>query len=297
MANIKTALIEPLENYKTSENFKTQPYSGKANDTEALEAHIKKLEAEQELINNPVIDEPTEEDKLNATEPQTVEEMTFKKRYGDLRRHSQKQEAEFKARLEALEGTEDSHSELPTTAEELAEFKEKYPDVFKMVKGVVLEENTPVQAEIDKLTLAKAEADEAIAKKNLYKLHPDLDEVNNSTEFKNWYDTKPSRQKEFIAEVLFESDDVDSAAALITQFKDETGYGKKKRGRPTKGTSAAESVKASTTPEPAQTSEERVWTESEIASMTPTNELMEIWTKAQQEGRVQNDLNNTGHIQ
>ena len=44
----------------------------------------------------------TEEDKLEKEEPKNAEEKTFKKRYGDLRRHVQQKEQEFQKQIDSL---------------------------------------------------------------------------------------------------------------------------------------------------------------------------------------------------
>ena len=98
------------------------------------EERIKKEEAELEELKKEaraasgITDEESPEDKPSSEEPQTesvqaesdtqqkeeskpeaqeedigAEEKNFKKRYGDLRRHTQKKEEEFNAKLEALQ--------------------------------------------------------------------------------------------------------------------------------------------------------------------------------------------------
>ena len=46
--------------------------------------------------------EPKDEDKEKEEEPKNAEEKTFKKRYGDLRRHSQQKEKELQVKIEEL---------------------------------------------------------------------------------------------------------------------------------------------------------------------------------------------------
>ena len=63
------------------------------------EDRIKKDEQELEELKKQVegeTEEPVTEAKAeNEEEPKSAEEKTFKKRYGDLRRHSQEKEREF----------------------------------------------------------------------------------------------------------------------------------------------------------------------------------------------------------
>ena len=64
----------------------------------ASEDRIKKAEQElEELTKEPDTVETTAED--SEAEPESAEEKTFKKRYGDLRRHSQKQQDELQNQI------------------------------------------------------------------------------------------------------------------------------------------------------------------------------------------------------
>ena len=74
-----------------------------------------------------------EEPKAEAQEDDTElspEEKNFKKRYGDLRRHSQKKEEEFNAKIEALEAKLNKAAKqelvLPKTDEELEAWTKEY---------------------------------------------------------------------------------------------------------------------------------------------------------------------------
>ena len=66
-------------------------------DEEELEALKKQAQGETE---EPVTEEKAEDEE----EPKNAEEKTFKKRYGDLRRHSQEKEREFQKPLDELKG-------------------------------------------------------------------------------------------------------------------------------------------------------------------------------------------------
>ena len=48
--------------------------------------------------------ETSEEETPSEEEPTTAEEKTFKKRYGDLRRHTQEKEKQFQKQLDELKG-------------------------------------------------------------------------------------------------------------------------------------------------------------------------------------------------
>ena len=70
------------------------------------EERIKKDEEELEKLKKEAqgeTEEPVTEEKAeNEEKPKTAEERTFKKRYGDLRRHSQEKEKSFQKQIDEL---------------------------------------------------------------------------------------------------------------------------------------------------------------------------------------------------
>ena len=81
--------------------------------------------------------EKTEEEVLSA------EEKTFKKRYGDLRRHSQEEKQKFDAKIAELNTqlvvATEAQIKLPKSKEEIAEWSEKYPDVSQIIETIAMQ--------------------------------------------------------------------------------------------------------------------------------------------------------------
>ena len=73
-------------------------------------------------------------------EPKNAEERTFKKRYGDLSRHSQEKEREFQKQLDELKGQLEKATKkeikLPKSEEEIEEWAKEYPDVAAIVETI-----------------------------------------------------------------------------------------------------------------------------------------------------------------
>ena len=69
-----------------------------------------------------------------------AEEKTFKKRYGDLRRHAQKQKAEFEKELADIRAqlaqTAQEQIKLPKSEEEIDAWAKEYPDVAAIVETI-----------------------------------------------------------------------------------------------------------------------------------------------------------------
>ena len=81
------------------------------------------------------------EEEVEA-EPEHPEEKTFKKRYGDLRRHSQEKEREFQKQLDdlkvQLEKATKKEIKLPKSEAEIEEWAKEYPDVAGIVETIAI---------------------------------------------------------------------------------------------------------------------------------------------------------------
>ena len=97
---------------------------------EEEEKEIEELEAQR----NPTEEVEESDENLDA------EEKTFKKRYGDLRRHTQQLQDQHTNELRKLQQQVESLTKkqvkLPKSDEELEEWTEKYPDVAKIVETI-----------------------------------------------------------------------------------------------------------------------------------------------------------------
>ncbi len=82
-------------------------------------------------------DEPVQEDAVASSSP---DEETFKKRYGDLRRHMQQsmqqKDQQLQKMQEQLNQATRQQIKFPKTEEEVAAWSKKYPDVAKIVDTI-----------------------------------------------------------------------------------------------------------------------------------------------------------------
>ena len=207
-----------------------------------------------------------EEDDLGA------EEKNFKKRYGDLRRHSQKKEEEFNAKIEALEAklTKAANQELvlPKSDEELEAWAKEYPDVAGIIESIAdkkakasanaLEER---MAEFEEL---KVNAQREKAEVELVKMHPDFIEIRQDDTFHNWAEEQPK----WVQDALYENvDDAKSVARVIDLYKVDKGITNKKRASPSeKAAASSVKTKSAAAPEPDEAANQI--RESEVASMS-----------------------------
>ena len=207
-----------------------------------------------------------EDDDLGA------EEKNFKKRYGDLRRHSQKKEEEFNAKIEALEAklTKAAKQELvlPKTDEELEAWAKEYPDVAGIIESIAdkkakasanaLEERI---AEFEEL---KINAQKEKAEAELVKIHPDFIEIRQDDAFHTWAEAQPK----WVQNALYENiDDAQSVARVIDLYKVDKGITNKKRATPSeKAAASSVKTKSNAAPEPDEAAGQI--RESEVAAMS-----------------------------
>jgi hypothetical protein len=205
--------------------FMNRPYS--------QEERIKKDEEELERLVNEQksAGEVTEEKEDGEETPTTAEERTFKKRYGDLRRHSQDKEKQFQKQLddlkEQLNKATKKEMKLPKSDADIEAWASEYPDVAKIVETIAMkkakEQSEELESRIQKIDEMSAEATKDKAEAALMQIHPDFDEIRDSDEFHDWAEEQPK----WVQDALYENDnDARSAARAIDLYKSDKGIGK-----------------------------------------------------------------------
>ena len=215
---------------------------------------IKKDEEELELLKKQAQGETeesvTEEKAENEEEPKNAEERTFKKRYGDLRRHSQEKEKQFQRQLDELkaqlEKSTKKEIKLPKTEAEIEEWAKEYPDVAGIVETIAIkkakEQSDALEKRIKEIDELNARTTKERAEVELLKIHPDFADIRDSDDFHEWADEQPK----WVQEALYENEnDARSAARAIDLYKSDRGIGKKDTKKSSK--SAASEVKAKNT--------------------------------------------------
>ena len=218
------------------------------------EDRIKRDEQELEELKKQATGESTEtvtEEKAeDEEEPKSAEEKTFKKRYGDLRRHSQEKEREFQKQLDELKAQLDKATKkeikLPKTEEEIETWAKEYPDVAAIVETIATkkarEQSESINKKLKEIDEMNAKTAKEKAEVQLLQIHPDFAEIRESDDFHEWADEQPK----WVQDALYEnSEDARSAARAIDLYKSDRGIGKKDAKKSNK--SAASEVKAKNT--------------------------------------------------
>lgn len=180
----------------------------------------------------------------DGREPEGAEEKTFKKRYGDLRRHAQKKEQDLQKQIDELraqlEASTKKEIKYPKSEEELGEWMTQYPDVAKIVETIAMkkahEQASEFESKFKQIDEMKMEAMREKAEAELMRLHPDFDTIRDSDEFHDWVEEQPK----WVQDALYDNDsDAVSAARAIDLYKSDKGIKAKK---PSSNKEAAKSI-------------------------------------------------------
>jgi len=232
------------DNTPKKEMFMNRPYSQEER-VKRDEEELARLVEEQKSAG-----ETSEEETPSEEEPTNAEEKTFKKRYGDLRRHTQEKEKQFQKQLddmkEQLAKATKKEMKLPKSDEDIEAWATEYPDVAKIVETIAMkkarEQSAELETRIQKIDEMSVEAKKEKAEAELMKLHPDFNDIRDSDEFHDWADEQPK----WVQDALYENDnDARSAARAIDLYKSDKGIGKEIKTKSDK--SAAMEVGTKTT--------------------------------------------------
>ena len=260
-------MAEEMQSPKTVA-FATRKYTNeekRKREEEELEQLLKEQRGETEEVK-------AEEAEPQEAEPANAEEKTFKKRYGDLRRHMQEKEKEFQDQLNELKKqlTDATKKEmkLPKSDEDIEEWAKEYPDVAAIVETIAMKKAHERSADLEERMKAiddmQVTAKKEKAEVELLKLHPDFADIRESDDFHEWADEQPK----WVQEALYENDnDARSAARAIDLYKADRGITGKK---PAKDKDAAKSVEAKNSRSKPQEDESSTYLkESQVQSMSP----------------------------
>ena len=216
------------------------------------EDRIKKEEEELAALVAEQKGEAKTEEQAEA-EPANAEEKSFKKRYGDLRRHSQKQLQEHVEKINALQSQLEQSTKqeikLPKSDEDIEAWAKDYPDVAAIVETIAIkkakEQSSGLEARVKEIDEMREKANRDRAEVELLTVHPDFADIRDSDEFHEWAEEQPKS----IQDALYENDnDARAASRAIDLYKADKGIKTKKSSS---GKDAAKAVsKTNTRSEP-----------------------------------------------
>ena len=231
---------------------------------------IKKDEEELEQLLAEQKGEVKEEAEEQEPEPTSAEEKTFKKRYGDLRRHAQQKEADLQSQIDQLRTQLDESTKkqikLPKSDEDIEAWAKEYPDVAGIVETIAIkksrEESKALEDKLKQIDEMQVSATKERAEVELLKLHPDFVDIREDDDFHNWAEEQPK----WVQQALYENDnDAKSAARAIDLYKSDRNIGKKKST--SKDAAFATNTKSSRT-KPQTNDESSYLKESQVQKMS-----------------------------
>ena len=231
-----------------------------------------KIKKDEEELNQLLAEQKgkVKEEVQEEPEPTSAEEKTFKKRYGDLRRHAQQKEADLQEQINQLRDQLDSATkkqiQLPKSDEDIEAWAKQYPDVAGIVETIAIkkskEQAKELEDRIQKINEMQESATKEKAEVELLKLHPDFVDIREDDDFHNWAEEQP----QWVQKALYENDnDAMSAARAIDLYKADRSIGKKK----TSSKDAALATNTKSTRTKPQTNEESTYLrESQVQKMS-----------------------------
>jgi hypothetical protein len=231
-----------------------------------------KRKVEEEELEQLVAENKGEAFEEVEVEPEGAEEKTFKKRYGDLRKHSQETKQSLEKQVNDLRKQLDKSTKqeikLPKSDDDIDAWAAKYPDVAAIVETIAIkkarEQSQDLEDRVKEIDAMRESATKEKAEVELLKLHPDFGEIRDSDDFHDW----ATEQPKWVQDALYENDnDARSAARAIDLYKIDNNISTKKSSSNKDAARSVNSKRTRNTPDTDKTSGS--FKESQVAKMTP----------------------------
>tara|TARA_R110000851_G_scaffold219371_1_gene372160 strand:- start:368 stop:1252 length:885 start_codon:yes stop_codon:yes gene_type:complete len=283
MESPKTAgFVNPNHNNRNRDRIEQEE-----KELEELEGKTKEAASEEE--------ESIEEEQTDTEDKEKTlsgEEKSFKKRYGDLRRHLNDKESEWKDKFESLEKRLDKENIIPPKSDEdIDEWARQYPDVAGIVETIAAKKAqemfSKAESRLQKLDEEKEQVTRDKAEDSIRKAHSDFDKLREEDGFHDWVNDQPK----WVQNALYEnSDDADSVIRVIDLYKIDNGLTKSDYAAKRKA--AAKGVKKGTKTQLDAEEANGSIKESDVAKMSMQDfELQQdAITKAMRSGKFIYDL-------
>ena len=236
-------------------------------------ANSNRIDKDEEELKQLLADkEDAPEAQAQEDEPTTGEEKSFKKRYGDLRRHMQEKEKSWEDKLKQIEtqlgDVTRKEIKLPKSDEDIDAWAAQYPDVAAIVETIAIkkarEQSEGLESRVKEIDDMRANASREKAEVELMQVHPDFDSIRDSDDFHDWVEEQPK----WVQDALYENDnDARSASRAIDLYKADKNIAKSK---PASNKDAARSISNRTSRnEPDANNTDGAFKESQVAKMSP----------------------------
>lgn len=180
----------------------------------------KELQELLNQVNSPEAEMVVVETAPKEEAPLNKEEESFKKRYGDLRRHMADKEKEWEAKFATLQAPKSNVIVPPKSDEDIEAWIKKYPDVAGIVTALVEKRMQDTKQSVKELENLRWEAKRETAEAEIRKVHGDFDNLKEADEFHDWVDEQPK----WVQDALFEqSEDPRAVIRVLDLYKSDKG--------------------------------------------------------------------------
>ena len=241
-------------------------------DSESSSERVEDTSVQNESVPEQKAKEPVKAETQEADDTElTAEEKNFKKRYGDLRRHVQEKEQEWKVKFEQLQSQLDKATKnelvLPKTEKEIEAWAKKYPDVAGIVEAIADRKAEERASDIDKrlkeIEELRVDAKRQRAEAELLQMHPDFEQLRQDDAFHNWAEEQPK----WVQDALYENaEDAKSVSRVIDLYKADNGIKAARSTSSDKG--AASSVRTKRSTQIQEDDASTYLSESQVAKMS-----------------------------
>ena len=217
-----------------------------------------------------------EEQPANPTsfvESQKKEDIDYKKRYDDLKRHYDSKLQEWKDdkqdMISRMSASQNSEAKVQEDDPSLDQFKNQYPDVYNAIDKISASKSDlkVKQLEQDLLSLKEKEVqlEKDKAYQELLRLQPKFDTLKVSDEFTGWLDKQPKS----ISDGIYNNNtDAQWASRVVDLYNADIGTTTSKKPTVNKSKDAAMSVSKTNATQVATSKQDgKIWKMSDIAKL------------------------------
>ena len=237
MAELGTIEAPKVAGFVTTDSRNTAFKKRIEEDEKELEELIKQRKGEATEEEEEPKAEAKAEPEAETEEKLSAEEQTYKKRYGDLRRHMN----ELTEKIKELEAAQKEGKITPPKNEaDVAAWMKKYPDVAAIVEAIAekkaSEKFSGAEARLKQIDAMSAEAERKKNESEIRAVHKDFDDLRDSDVFHEW----AAEQPKWVQDALYENaDDPKSVIKVIDLYKYENGLDVKGRKAAAKDAASA----------------------------------------------------------
>ena len=216
-----------------------------------LEQEIAELEGQE------VVKEPVQEEVVKDEAPLNKEEETWKKRYSDLRRNSQKQADEIKQLKELALKPSAPVLDL-SSPEEAAKWAKENPKAAAIIRALANEQVTTLAPKNDDVIAIRQELDKNKQETRIKQAHPDFEAITSDDKFHDWAES----QTQSVQNLIYDGS-ADDIIWAISLYKKEGAF---KESNPNK--EAAKAVTNKLSSAPADNGNKKSFAESQVQKMS-----------------------------